>query len=345
MTVEIQTLKIRNTLDIDGLTIRNFRGEEDYPVMLEVYTQAMEADGLEEAADTLEDLANHYNHLERCDPARDILLVDVDDETIAYGRCWWDKELEGNYRYSLTLYLKPAWRHHGIGRHLASLLLERLAHISNQHPPSAPKFFRVFCFDAQKWERSVLERLGFRIVRYGYSMVRPCGQPVEIAPLPEGIEVRPVLPHQVRQVWEAAMEAFRDHNGATETSEDAYQRFINWQYNDPTLWKVAWEGSEVVGMVLNFINEEENKKLNRKRGYTEDISVRRPWRRKGIARALLTQSIKMFQEMGMDETSLDVDTSNPNGALNLYQSVGYQEYRKGLFYQKEMNGSNFEDGK
>jgi ribosomal protein S18 acetylase RimI-like enzyme len=343
MTVETQTLKIKNMLDIDGLSIRNFRGEEDYPVMLEVYLEAMEADGLEEATDTLEDLANQYNHLERCDPARDILLVEKDGETIAFGRCWWDKELDGNYRYALTFYLKPEWRQQGIGQHLASLLLERLAQISDQHPPTAPKFFRVFCFDAQKWERSVLESLGFQIVRYGYSMVRPCSQPVEIAALPEGIEVRPVSPDQVRQVWEAAMEAFRDHNGAVEITEDAYQRFISWQYNDPNLWKVAWDGEEVVGMVLNFINEEENKKLNRKRGYTEDISVRRPWRRKGIARSLLTQSIKMFQEMGMDETSLDVDTSNPNGALKLYQSVGYKEYRKGLFYQKEFTGLSEKD--
>ena len=37
-------------------------------------------------------------------------------------------------------------------------------------------------------------------------------------------------------------------------------------------------------MVRNFINHKENQEANRKRGYTENISVRRPWRRQGIAR-------------------------------------------------------------
>lgn len=333
MTSKLQT---KTSPDLDGLQIRHFRGPVDYPIMLETYQAAMAADDLEESAYTLEELTSYYDHLERCDPEKDILLVDVNGENAAFGRCWWDEELEGKYRYSLTFYLKPEWRQASIGRHLVRLLLERLEQIAGEHPAGVQKFFQVFCFDAQEWERSLLEEFGFIIRRYGFSMVRPCSQPIEVTPLPEGIEVRPVSTEQIRQVWEAAMEAFRDHNGAVEWSEESYQRFLSWQYNDPELWKVAWEGDQVVGMVLNFINTEENAKFDRQRGYTEDISVRRPWRRKGIARALLTQSIRMFQEMGMEETSLDVDTENPNGALRLYHSVGYREYRRGLFYQKEM---------
>ncbi|MEJ2511570.1 MAG: GNAT family N-acetyltransferase, partial [Anaerolineales bacterium] len=80
----------------------------------------------------------------------------------------------------------------------------------------------------------------------------------------------------------------------------------------------------------------ENQKYNRLRGYTEDISVRRPWRRQGVARALLTQSIQMFIDMGMDETDLAVDAENPNGALQLYKSVGYEPFRTSMVYRKPL---------
>ena len=44
---------------------------------------------------------------------------------------------------------------------------------------------------------------------------------------------------------------------------------------DPTLWRVAWEGDRVVGMVLSFIDKDENAEYGRLRGYTENICVRR----------------------------------------------------------------------
>jgi ribosomal protein S18 acetylase RimI-like enzyme len=90
-------------------------------------------------------------------------------------------------------------------------------------------------------------------------------------------------------------------------------------------------------MVLNFIDKQQNEEYDRKRGYTEGISVRRPWRRQGVARGLLTRSIKMFQEMGMEETALGVDVENPRGALNLYESVGYKETKRYTTFRKEMD--------
>ncbi len=59
-------------------------------------------------------------------------------------------------------------------------------------------------------------------------------------------------------------------------------------------------------------------------------------RRRGLARALLTQSIQMFRDLGMEETALGVDTQNPSGALRLYESVGYQEIRRHTFYRKAL---------
>ena len=95
-------------------------------------------------------------------------------------------------------------------------------------------------------------------------------------------------------------------------------------------------GDEVAGMVLNFINPAENDEYKRKRGYTEGISVRRPWRRRGLARSLLAQSLRYFKQLGMNEAALGVDTENPSGALKLYESVGFQSVKSFIEYRKPL---------
>ncbi|MCJ7824376.1 MAG: GNAT family N-acetyltransferase, partial [Anaerolineales bacterium] len=75
---------------------------------------------------------------------------------------------------------------------------------------------------------------------------------------------------------------------------------------------------------------------NRKRGYTEFICVRRPWRKQGMATALITSSMKMFKEMGMTEAGLGVDTQNLSGALWLYESLGFRQVKRHSTYRKPM---------
>jgi ribosomal protein S18 acetylase RimI-like enzyme len=213
---------------------------------------------------------------------------------------------------------------------------ERLREIALEHPADAPKFFQGWASDTQKWQIQLYTEQGFEPVRYGLEMTRPCSEPMTPSRLPKGIEVHTATKKHIRQIWDAQAEAFQDHWGFVPPTEE---NFEHWQAEptfQPEFWRVAWKGDEVAGMVLNFINHEENKEYNRLRGYTENISVWRPWRRQGVARSLLTQSIKMFQEMDMEETCLGVDTKNPNEAKQLYESVGYKETKCFMTFRKPM---------
>ena len=93
---------------------------------------------------------------------------------------------------------------------------------------------------------------------------------------------------------------------------------------------------ELVGGVHNHIDNEENQAFNRKWGHTEQIFVRRPWRNKGIAKALITRSLRILSEHGMTEATLDVDTENPSGALRLYENLGFKPYSEFIFYRKPL---------
>jgi mycothiol synthase len=205
-----------------------------------------------------------------------------------------------------------------------------------EHPKDVPKFFEMGINEKEVDKKILLESRGYDPDRYFFSMVRDLTQPFPEALMPEGLEVRPVPPDDYRKVWNAMDEAFRDHWGHRERTEEEYQGWIHDRLFQPRLWKVAWERDEVVGTVLTFIDETENKTFQRKRGYTEDICVRRPWRRRGLARSLLVQSMKELRGMGMKESALGVDTQNPNGALRLYLSVGYHREQCSIVFRRPL---------
>ena len=92
----------------------------------------------------------------------------------------------------------------------------------------------------------------------------------------------------------------------------------------PALWVVAWDGDEVAGVVQTWIWPEENERLGVKRGWLEHISVRRPWRRRGLGRALTAESLRRLRDAGMDDAMLGVDSENPTGALGLYEGLGFE---------------------
>jgi ribosomal protein S18 acetylase RimI-like enzyme len=328
---------IINVPAIDGLTFRGFRGEEDYPVMAAIINAANLADG-ENNVVKAEEIAVNYAHLQRSNTATDMVFIEVDGQPVGYGRCMWDQDAEGDYLYSFFLHMVPKWRGKGIGRPVIAHFLSRLAEISAEHPADAPKYYQSWAGNHQVWYLGLLKSSGMVPVRWGFEMVRPCSQPVQITALPAGLEVQPVDERHYRAIWEADVEAFRDHWGFVEPTEEDYLAWIEQPEIDPSLWKVAFDGDEVVGMVRNYINKDENLNRGIQRGYTENISVRRPWRRQGVARALLTESIQMFIDMGMDETALGVDTENPSGALDLYLNVGYMEIKRGATYRKPITG-------
>lgn len=283
------------------------------------------------------DIAHNYEHLERSDPYTDMVFAEVDGIAIAYSRVGWYQESQGDYIYYALGWIHPEWRRMGIGTAILKHNERRIREIASHHPRDAIKWFQNDHNDVQVDVSALLKANGYEAVRWSYEMNRPTDDPLPKAPMPEGLEVRHIGEDHYRLIHEAANEAFRGHWGHSERTEEDYQRWLAWPYFNPELWKVAWDGDQVAGMVLNWTNPDENEEYGRKRGWTDPICVRHPWRRRGLARSMLVQSIQMFKEMGFDETALGVDTQNPNQALNLYESVGYKVVRKGIIYRKPLD--------
>jgi ribosomal protein S18 acetylase RimI-like enzyme len=320
---------------IPSLMFRGFQGESDYPKMVAVIEGSKDVDEIERVT-TVEEVATAYEHLTNCDPYKDMLFAAVNGQVVGYNRCTWWEETEGNLIYLQFGFLLPEWRRKGIGRAMLRHAEDRLKEVASEHSIEKPRFFESFASDTEKGAEALLLSEGYEAIRHGFTMVRSLSESVKITPMPEGLEIRPVEDEHIRLIWEADQEAFQDHWGYAPPTEEDYEAWKKQSIFDPSIWKIAWDGDQVAGMVLNFLNKEENEEYNRKRGYTEGISVRRPWRRRGLARALLTRSLQMFKDMGMEEGALGVDTENLSGALRLYESVGFKPVKRHSTYRKQM---------
>jgi GNAT superfamily N-acetyltransferase len=336
-TITQEDIQIPGAPLIPGLKFRHYQGEADLPSILALGNRCDMTDEAEEIQ-TLEQIRHRFAHLKNCDPAKDIVLGEVDKQLIAFSQVTWRFRDDSEYVYSSWCHIHPDWRNKGLGTALLAYNENRLREVAveNEHPTDAPRFFETWGGPTMPGAIAILENAGYEPNRYFFTMVRPIDAPFPEAQMPDGLEVRPFENTHNRPIWEAMYEAFRDHWGHTEGTEEDYQRFLASPSRKTEIWQVAWDGDEVAGMILNNYFEEEDKAFNRRRGWTDPICTRRPWRRRGLARALLVKSIAMFKEMGFDDTALGVDTENPNGALKLYESVGYETDKTWISYRKTM---------
>ena len=326
----------RNAPDVAGLTYRRFRGESDFPGMVAVRDACMPVDDMEWPV-TVEDLERDFAHLVNCDPYQDMIFAQVDGEMVGYGQTSWYQETDGTRLYNHWGNVAPEWRRRGIGSAILTWLEDRQRAIAVTHPEDGPRFHQGDSDDRAHATIALLRRFDYAVVRRWYEMVRPLAEEISDAPLPDGLEVRPVTPDQYRQIWDADVEAFRDHWGFAEPKEEDYQRWlVDPVVMMPELWQIAWDGDQIAGQVRGFINHNENAGQGRLRGYCEFISVRRPWRRRGLATALIMRTLSILKEQGMTEASLGVDTENPSGALHLYESCGFRPARSGAVYRKPL---------
>jgi GNAT superfamily N-acetyltransferase len=330
----------QNAPAIAGLRFRHFRGESDYPKMLKAFVASIDADQVDHTT-TLDDVANTYTHLSNCDPYQDMIFVEMNGEVIGYSRGWWNLEADtGSYLYGMTGFLVPEWRRKGIGQAVLQWVEDRMRTVAAGHPADSPKFYNVFASQHQASLIAMLEKSGYSATRYFHEMVRPSLEDIPDFHLPAGLEVRPALPEHYRLIWEAQIEAFHDHWGFPQLTEDDYQGWLNDTSSfQPHLWQVAWDldTNQVAGQVLTFILHAENEKFNRKRGYTESISVRRPWRKRGLARALIALSLRAQKDQGMLESALGVDSENLSGATRIYEDCGFQVVKRNTVYRKPLS--------
>lgn len=325
------------TSPITGLSIREFKGESDFPVMVRVMQESRDAD-LYDLVETVDDLANEFKHLQNCDPREDILILEVNGQVIGLCRCEWH-DAYGNVRtYNHFAHLVPELREAGLRKAMLVTNEIRLREVASEHDTDRERFFEArAAFKSNDW-RDLLEAQGYKPHSHTFLMTRPLRKKIPDMPLPKDYVVRKVENEHTRPIWKACEEAMREEPTFNEEfwSDEGFEWVSGLRIFRPELWKIAWKGDEIAGGVLNFTDEEENEKFGRNWGYTQGIFVGKKHRSKGLASALISQSLSVLKAQGVDDAALTVDTENPSGALRLYEKMGFRTVAQYASYRKPL---------
>lgn len=317
---------------VDGVVLRLFRGAADFPAMAAVANACFDADGIQ-ARRTPESLERDYAAFTSCNPLQDCIVAELHGDMVAYGRCWRFRQADGLTLHAQIGFVPGRWRGRGIGRLLQTWIEQRHRIVAAQLPPG-PHVHHAYVQQGEDARAQLLQIRGYEPVRYFFQMLQTRLQEVPDFGLPEGVELRPVLPQHYRAIWEAHYTAFEDHWGHGRPLPGDYETWLASRIFQPERWQVAWAGDEVVGQVRTYINAEENRQLSRRRGYTEFISVGRSWRKRGLARALVARSLRLLADEGMEESALGVDGQNLTGANRVYADCGFEVVKRDTVVQK-----------
>ena len=97
---------------------------------------------------------------------------------------------------------------------------------------------------------------------------------------------------------------------------------------DPSLWFLAMDGEQIAGVVLCAHHPDA--------GWVNTVGVRRPWRKRGLAMALLLHAFGEMYRRGERKISLGVDAQSLTGATRLYERAGMHPALEAAVYQKEL---------
>jgi mycothiol synthase len=317
---------------IDGLAFRRFRHASDYGAIADLIVAGHFADGDEYLPDAAL-LEIDFEHTEGFDRGRDLLLAEVGGRLVGYGMA--HRQLRAEVAVYITNgMVHPAYRRRGLGRAILGHNESRLREIAAGHEDAGGREFGAWIGDREAGVRELLEGAGYRPVRRFFAMIRGNLDTLPEAPVPDGIELRSLAPENWRAVHDASNEAFRDHWDHHEATEADFGAFFKVKDLAPDLSRIAWEGDEVAGSVITFVWTTENEKLGVHRAWLERVSVRRPWRRRGLARAMIVSSLAAIREAGLDAALLGVDSESLTGALALYESLGFTVHDTGTAFRK-----------
>lgn len=320
---------------IPDLRFRTYAGESDLPALVELLRASDEANG-EEMVVSLDRLRVRYANMTRIDPARDVVLAFVGPQLVAHSLIEWADAAGGERHFNSLGDIHPDWRRRGLGTAMATRNEIRLREIAAGQVFVSRPVLTTWMQDADAGAVALARQRGYHRMRIYHHMLRPTLEGIEIPALPDGLELRPLRADQLSDYWDALCESFRDHFGAWDDSPSAFRSWVESPLFDLGLQIVAFDGDHIAAGIHAAIDPVENRQHGYLRGWTEPIFTRRPWRRRGLASALLGRALAALSERGMTSAQLHVDAENPNEALALYQRHGFAVTRSSSEWHKPL---------
>ncbi|MBA3347446.1 MAG: GNAT family N-acetyltransferase [Actinobacteria bacterium] len=261
------------------------------------------------------------------DLPRDVFLLELDGRLAGYAAF----ERRGGGRMLVDGYVHPELTGRGVGSELLRLTEARAREELEAIEPGERVYLQNAALSNDPAVPALYAEHGYEPTRHFWRMVIDLDCEPDAA-VPDGIEIRLIRdPEERRVVYEVLQEAFADHwEHQPRTFEEWSKNVFDVEGYDPSLVWVALEGDEIVAGNVSYW------KRHGEWGWIGTLGVRRPWRRRGIAEALLATAFAELYRRGEPRVALGVDAQSPTGATRLYEKAGMHVFWEAVVYEKEL---------
>ena len=238
--------------------------------------------------------------------------------------------------YDTDTWTHPDFAASGVGEALLQWIDDRAQSALAQAPAGVPvSIDHIYIYSSNLGLQRRLEQFGYQRERIYHRMqIDFDGKSLPEPQLADGITIRSFRRgEEERAVYDAFAEAQPDEWG----QEDPLP-FDKWCYYfieaepdfDPEAWLLAVEGETIVGYVLcRWTRAGQPGHCT-----VRYLAVRRAWRKRGIALALLHAAFGEMQRRGYKGAGLGVDATSYTGADRLYLRAGMHVAAETLRYRK-----------
>lgn len=251
-----------------------------------------------------------------------ILGFGGDGRLVAVGVTTMPPLQESLVRVFLEGGVHPEVRGRGIGRELLAWSRARAEQKVAASTKRLPVWILAYADERSDDAIRLFHRDGFETVRYFFNLERDLADPIPAVEPADGFRIAPFSDELSADALIAHNDSFRDHWGSQPMSEEQWAAWIGGTFRADVSF-LALRGDEVVGFVLNQVNEGDWQTQGFTGAYIGMVGTVRSARGKRIAPALLGRAMEACKALGWEKVTLSVDAENPSGALGLYTGMGF----------------------
>jgi mycothiol synthase len=312
-----------------SIAVRPYVCGHDDALWLDIANRALDEDP-EYTPDTLHDF-----EIRKRAPwfdATGMMLAELDGRTAGCADAHIDRKADEAHGYLEGPWVLPDSRRRGVGTALAQAVFASLKERGKSQ--------------VQLWHRDTAAAvafaagLGFRSIRVFHTMT------CDLTSVPRAVgECREVTLAELAdddaaiQLQNRLMnEAFREHfSYRTLTADETRHIYFEARERGERVFTlVAYREAEPVGFLVGGSDPAVARRRGRNVGGLHILGVLKPFRNRGIAKALLIAGMERLKEQGMTEAELRVDTENATGALHLYELLGFRTFSRRLTQVRDL---------
>jgi mycothiol synthase len=307
------------------LTLRPYAGPADLPRLDAVRAAARTTDGDRWWPGPAPDDAAEEGLDARGDRC---VVAEVDGAVVGFGWAQWWTEVTGARVCLFTGCVAPRQRRRGVG----SALLRRQEQLAvrDAHGPL------VAAANAGEDQPDVRALLVFAGYAVAFTVVDMACVPARCdATVPEGFTIRGVVDADHPRIHRAIEECFVD--AASGHVPRTFAEYLA-DVQDVDLWWSAWHGDELAGIVVNERQSDGGV-------LTPWVAVTPPFRRRGVAGALLRAGLSTLADLGVPRATLATVRGNRYGSEALYEQLGYRVTATQPRYRKTLRAARVGDNR